>query len=632
MITGAEVGSVFMIEDRASGVLNLIADAADRVAASAKEASDALIVLGDSAPFAGILANLDSLTAGLDALGDVGARETKNLSEGFKFAAAEVDGVRSSVASLTIEIQALGAATKTASEESEESGGLGALFGGLGKKMGGFFSLPAMATEFTGFEAIKHGMEMEDTINRMMVSMNVPVGANYMETDMAQEMQRQIEQHSRDWGIPLEGMQHAALAAARNLAPLSPEQRMRIMPSLLDFVGLEVTGKPGTSAEEAASAGIGLAHQLKDYTPEQIEPIFKVFAQLSRGTETSLPNLSRSFSYALPLLTSGLNMDPTELMAMGVATSQMGLGSKSGTWLSSMFSTPFTADLTSKRQSQRRDALEELGLFEHGKATTTDPFQFIETMSAHLDKVPQEQKLKLFMHAFGLQGAREAAIMTDPAVLKNLMGLATSMRTAPSAEENRAEYAESPLFKFHKAESEFSIALTHLGETVMPAATLAINLFSKAAEGLAWIFGTGVTADAVRKQSNEVKAYKDAHGGQAPPPTDMDWSKPSDKDAMSTPGWKQIANLFRGSDQKPLPSTNAAGINVSQAMRTQPAGGGVTVNGGVNIYGANTTSPEDFANNFMAEINRKVAHSSITNISAGEGTYSSPFTNSFIQN
>ena len=150
----------------------------------------------------------------------------------------------------------------------------------------------------------------------------------------------------------------------------------------MNFAGAEVLGKHGTTMEEATEAGIGLAHQLRAYSPEEIEPLWALSPSSRWHRQQSLSQMSRASSYYLPLLTAGLGMDPTELMAMGTVGSQMGLNTKSGTWLARMFQAPFVADLTSKRGNRRAmSALEALGSgYEDGQVVTKDPMEFLQIL------------------------------------------------------------------------------------------------------------------------------------------------------------------------------------------------------------------------------------------------------------
>jgi hypothetical protein len=381
------------------------------------------------------------------------ATEARAMGDGFKYAATQVEGVRAKMASA-------GFLTAGASKTAQ----LGAAFG--------------------AYEALKSGMKMEDAVARAMIAAGLPVGQNYMSSGFAGTFQNSIFAATTGYGVSQADTQEAALQAIRGLAPLTPDQREKLLPAILNFAGSEVLGKHGTTMEEAVEAGIGLAHQLRAYSPDQIEPLLGAFAKLSMASPQSLSQMGRASSYYLPLLTAGLGMDPTELMALGTVGSQMGLNTKSGTWLARMFQAPFVADLTSTRQSARKKALEELGILEGGKVVTKDPMQFLSILAQHSSGMTPEGRMKDFVAAFGQEGARAAAIFTDPAVMKNLAALAEGLKNAPGTAALKAQYGNSPQVQFDKAWAELQKAMTHLGEDLMPEVTSAVKAFTFAMKAL----------------------------------------------------------------------------------------------------------------------------------------------------
>jgi hypothetical protein len=456
MVEVYKVGVTFALQNLVSAELLKMAGQFEAVDAAAKSFGATLKSLGGVSG-AGIFTGM---SASATAMGD-----------SFKYAAVEIDGVRQKLSGL-----------KQATAQNT---------GFWGSNSGFAKSTMSIAGAYAGFEALKGGMSMEDTIARAMVAMGMPVGPNYMDSAVAGRIQKSIFDVSTGYGVSLGGTQDAALQAVRSLAPLSADQRTALLPSILKFAGAEVLGKHGTTMDEATEAGIALAHQLRAYSPEEIEPLLGAFAKLSMASPASLTQISRASSYYLPLLTAGLRMDPTELMAMGTVGSQMGLNTKSGTWLSQMFQAPFVSDLTSKRQSARRTALQALGLVdEHGNPVTKDPFEFLSLVASHAGSMSPEEKMRNFVAGFGQQGARGAAIFTDPAVMNNLMGLAKGLGSAATPDALKGQYANSPLVQFNQAEAEFMKTLTTLGEQVMPEVTSAIKLFTLPLKAIVGLINT----------------------------------------------------------------------------------------------------------------------------------------------
>jgi hypothetical protein len=452
MVEAYKVGATFALRNLVSPELLKMAAEFAAVDAAAK-AFQATLKSMSGVGGAGIFAGM---SASATAMGD-----------SFKYAAAEIDGVRARLNGL----------------RQQSSGGFWA--SGTGSMVK---SIGLGAAAYGGFEALKSGMSMEDTIARAMVAMGIQVGPDYMSSPMAGQIQNSIFDTSTKYGVKLGDTQDAALQAIRSLAPLSSDQRTALLPSILKFAGAEVLGKHGTTMDEATEAGIALAHQLRAYSPEQIEPLLGAFAKLSMASPQSLTQMARASSYYLPLLTAGLNMDPTALMGVGTVGSQMGLNTKSGTWLAQMFQAPFVADLTGTRQSARRKALQALGIVDSdGNAVTKDPIEFLKIIAAHAGAMSPEERMRDFVAGFGQQGARGAAIFTDPAVMKNILGLTAGLRSAPTPDALMKQYGNSPLVQFNQASEQMMKTLATLGETVMPAATTAINAFSGAVQGITWL-------------------------------------------------------------------------------------------------------------------------------------------------
>jgi hypothetical protein len=419
----------------------------------------------------------------------------KEMGDSFKYAAAQVDGVRSKLNQLKPAAQNTG-------------------FWGSNS------SLAKWGLAYAGYDAAKTGiggaMSLDDAIARGMIAMGLPVGPNYLASGAAGTIRNSISGTATSWGVGFDQTQDAALQIIRGLDPISPDARMKLLPALLNFAGAEVLGKHGTTMDEASEAAIALAHQLKDYSPEQIEPILGAFAKMSMGSPASLQQLTRASSYYLPLLTSGLGMDPTQLLAIGEAGSQMGLNTKAGTWLAQLFQAPFVADLTNTRQSARRSALEELGLVKDGKPVTKDAIQFLTILSDHLQALPADQRMRDVVAAFGQQGGRGAAIYSDPAALKNIAALAAGISSGRTPDQLRGEYGNSPQVQFNQAVENMNKVLRELGDAVLPEVTSGIKLFTFGMKALAAVIELPDWLAA--KAAAGVKAGTDLlfHGSAAP--------------------------------------------------------------------------------------------------------------------
>ena len=109
-----------------------------------------------------------------------------------------------------------------------------------------------------------------------------------------------------------------------------------VLPEMLRAATIEARLK-GESPGKSMKALIGLAHMTKQYSPADIKKLAPAFAFLSTANLGSLSSIERAAGYAVPLLQSGLEIDPMQSLLLGTASTRAGATStKSGTWLREM--------------------------------------------------------------------------------------------------------------------------------------------------------------------------------------------------------------------------------------------------------------------------------------------------------
>jgi hypothetical protein len=103
----------------------------------------------------------------------------------------------------------------------------------------------------------------------------------------------------------------------------TPGGGVDVLPEMLRAAATEGKLK-GTSLEESMTALIGLADMTKEYTPEQIKKLAPAFAFLSASNPSSLGGIERAASYAVPILQSGMDVDPLQTLLLGTAMTRPG--------------------------------------------------------------------------------------------------------------------------------------------------------------------------------------------------------------------------------------------------------------------------------------------------------------------
>ena len=121
---------------------------------------------------------------------------------------------------------------------------------------------------------------------------------------------------------------------------------------------------------------VEIAHQAR-YGVDDIKGMAPFLAFLSTTNPATLPQMGRAASYAMPLLHSGLNMDPSDILMMSTSLARAGAtNSKSGTWLRSAFENalpPQEGSMNEKTRQRKLDQLRQLGLVDaDGNSTILD--------------------------------------------------------------------------------------------------------------------------------------------------------------------------------------------------------------------------------------------------------------------
>ncbi|MHB8391723.1 MAG: hypothetical protein ACYDBH_19450 [Acidobacteriaceae bacterium] len=218
----------------------------------------------------------------------------------------------------------------------------------------------------------------------------------------------------------------AMLESSRLLRTLNPANQRTLTDAAMPYAAVEAKLK-GVPLPEAMLAFIGLAHQAGAYTPATATPLFESMMQTSLTTHSSLWQIQRAASYALPSLhAAGANSSDVMLM-LGTMMQAGILNSKSGTWLNDMALNALPNTLgsglfTNKNQNA---ALQALGLYTNGKSNfykhgQLDLMKMVSILAADRIRMAPEQFNPAIRQAFALQGMRAAALFSEPQVLHNL--------------------------------------------------------------------------------------------------------------------------------------------------------------------------------------------------------------------
>jgi hypothetical protein len=194
----------------------------------------------------------------------------------------------------------------------------------------------------------------------------------------------------------------------------TPGGGLDVLPEMLKAAAIEARLK-GNSPEESMKALIGLAHMTKQYGSEDIKKLAPAFAFLSTANPGSLSSIERAAGYAVPLLQSGLEIDPMQSLLLGTALTRAGATStKSGTWLREMAlrAMPGTSMMSKTAFKKHEEALKAFGLVDDNDKPTwftngkPDIFKMLNIAGERATSIPLEKRAGYERQLFGAQWRR----------------------------------------------------------------------------------------------------------------------------------------------------------------------------------------------------------------------------------
>jgi hypothetical protein len=220
----------------------------------------------------------------------------------------------------------------------------------------------------------------------------------------------------------------------------------------------------------------------KQYKPEDIKKLAPAFAFLSTANPGSLGSIEKAAGYAVPILQSGLEIDPMQSLLLGTALTRAGATStKSGTWLREMAlrAMPGTSLMSKIAFHKHEEALRALGLvddkdnptwFTNGKP---DIMKMLQIAHEHAAGIPLEKRAAYERQLFGAQGAGAFALLADNAVYDQVKRLGADMNSP----EFKARYGgfmqaynnDVTAQAARTGLQEFNVVMQDIGAHVLPA-------------------------------------------------------------------------------------------------------------------------------------------------------------------
>jgi hypothetical protein len=287
----------------------------------------------------------------------------------------------------------------------------------------------------------------------------------------------------------------------------TPGGGIDVLPEMLRAATTEAMLKGGSTPQEAMTALIGLSHMTKEYSPEAIKKLAPAFAFLSTSNPARLASIERSAGYAVPLLQSGLDIDPMTTLLLGTALTRAGAtNTKSGTWLREMAlrAMPGTSLMSKMAFKKHEAALKEIGLVdEAGKPTwftdgKPDLLKMLDIGGEGAAKVPIERRAAIERSLFGAQGGGGFALLADPKVREQIQALQSEMQS-PEFKNRYATFQESykegsTAQMARTAMAEFNVTMMELGKDILPAVNVALKDFKNILQQIRAMMPGGTTS------------------------------------------------------------------------------------------------------------------------------------------
>lgn len=268
------------------------------------------------------------------------------------------------------------------------------------------------------------------------------------------------------------------------------------LPTMLRLAATESRLK-GTPLEESMKAETGLAHMVGKYSEADVTKLAAAFSSLSVSNPMSLAQQERAFSYSVPVLQAGMDIDPIDTMAASTALARAGITStKAGTWVREMMkgAMPGTSFTTKTRFKKHEAALQELGLIDKNHKPTwfvdgkPSEMKFLEKVAEALPKIPVERRMAVLGGLAGTQGAGGLAVLAEPVVQEQLKKIAADVKDPQSVARIQnflSEYnRDSSLQNARTAIQTFNVTMADIGDKILPSVNVGLGNLKTALEAV----------------------------------------------------------------------------------------------------------------------------------------------------
>lgn len=291
---------------------------------------------------------------------------------------------------------------------------------------------------------IYENAKLDNIITRAVLTDGTPAS---QQAAAKQAYMERIRRESAKYGFASHGLADFAdsyVSSSRLLRGMPDVERSDILDEIMPYAAQEAYLKQ-ISLKESVSAFIGAAHMSGAYSGPEIKAMLPALISASLSTNASMQRIENAAGYAVPILRTGLGIDPAKVFTMIALMQRAGIqNTKSGTWIADLFMNAVPKNFGSGlfKSSNQIKALQQLGLMDGQNKLTyldgngnLDPLKMLKIAAEHSAKLTPTERSGAMKRAFGMQGARALALFTDP----KMMAMMPLLEAAEKHLENPAD-------------------------------------------------------------------------------------------------------------------------------------------------------------------------------------------------
>jgi hypothetical protein len=498
MIRDFEIGAVFAIVDDATGPLRKILEAVREVTKAVKVARQEMAGFGTAiAPgVAEAIAETNKLAGAWTKAAESSAAAAKVMRD----SAASAGSAARAAAAVSVPSVAQAARSGAGAAAVGGGGGFRPGVGGVGGGGGFHITSPGVPLGPLGHARFGGNATMAGAA---VFGLSLYEAAN-METDVHwlnyhlgrkdskendSESRKLIEDTMKSTGLGLAQVGKSVTDVARIMRDTPGVDVVKEAPRVLRAALTESLSK-GTTLDESVKSILGMTHMVQAYKPGEMEKLYQVFAYLSTANPAPLGQMEKTYSYAIPILRSGADIDPKEAMLLSTVLSTSGVtSSKAGTWLREFGVRSMPGD------KKHNELLKQFGLLDdEGKPTwftggKPDLVKALEIAGPIAAAMSPEQRLPAEMGLFGRRGGGAFAVLGGPTSIERYHQLRAGLDD-PGNQNRYSTILEDTMgtskMVARTTLQEFNVALIELGRDVLPIAIAGVKGLSAA---LGWFTG-----------------------------------------------------------------------------------------------------------------------------------------------